>query len=512
MTTSHIQSMTLIQLLNAIDCPLDEVTKNLINEKSIALTHLTLDSRQVKKGSLFFAVQGAKADGRAYVESALQGGAAAVFVETDANTSFRVDWHDDVPVLQFPKLNQALSGIANHFYQNSALTMQLVGITGTNGKTTTSQLVAMWVTLLGHKAAVMGTIGNGIFGKLIPSENTTPSAIDIQANLADYETLGTQVCAMEVSSHGLVQYRVESNHFDAVAFLNLSRDHLDYHGSMAEYEAAKYRLFSELDSVRKIINIDDEVGMKWFKLQPDAIAVSLKFEARKDLVLKDYLFAKSIQYHDKGAEIELVSSFGNAKIESQLLGEFNVTNLLTALAMLLAIGYEFEQLLSVAHKLKPVAGRMEVFAKSDMPTAVVDYAHTPDALEKALVALSIHKTGQLWCVFGCGGDRDKGKRPLMAAIAEQHADKIIVTDDNPRTEDNAAITRDIEQGFLGTNYQVIHDRTEAIQSALSMAKPGDIILIAGKGHEDYQIIGHKKQAYSDRALVQSLYRNQVGLA
>ncbi|SES79134.1 UDP-N-acetylmuramoyl-L-alanyl-D-glutamate--2,6-diaminopimelate ligase [Thorsellia anophelis] len=512
MNYSPKTSMKLLALIDKLELKLEVQGRERLLQLNTVIEHLTLDSRDATHGSLFFAVPGTSLDGRNFIGSAIEQGASAIFIESATDKVFEITWHNDTPLIEIPNLTKRLSEIVGYFYSNSSLEMKCIGITGTNGKTTTSQLVAMWVSLLNQKAAVMGTIGNGLFGELTASNNTTPSALDIQFNLSKYNDLGAALCAMEVSSHGLVQHRVESICFDAVAFLNLSRDHLDYHGTMIEYEAAKFRLFNELSSQHKIINIDDAIGERWFKLFPEATAVSLEFEKFSKTVTSNFVFAKSIHYHQNGADIELVSSYGKARITSQLLGEFNVTNLLSAMAILLSIGYEFDKLVSVVHLLKPVAGRMEVFAKPNKATVVVDYAHTPDALEKALLALTIHQTGKLWCVFGCGGDRDKGKRPLMAAIAEQYADKVIVTDDNPRTENNTEITKDIEQGFLGTHYHVIHDRTDAIIYALNHAQANDIVLIAGKGHEDYQIIGHKKLDYSDRVLVSQLYDNKVGLA
>lgn len=478
-------------------------------ESDINIKELTLDSRTVAEGVLFFAIKGTHADGRNYIDNAIKNGANAVFATSE---TYELKWIGDIPVFYIPLLEKKVSAIAGYFYQNSVSDMKLIGITGTNGKTTTTHLIAMWLKLLNQLSSVMGTVGNGIFGQLVPSDNTTASAIDVQKNLAKFFHSGASVCAMEVSSHGLDQFRVEGLSFDAVAFLNLSRDHLDYHGSMENYEAAKWRLFSDIESKNKIINIDDPVGFRWQALLENSVAISVDVTKQQGSQAKRYVFAKEIIYHPQGVQITIDSSFGSCVIDSKLLGAFNVTNLLTALATLLTLGYDFSELISVADQLKPVAGRMEVFAKINCPTVVVDYAHTPDALEKALDALKIHQTGRLWCVFGCGGDRDRGKRPIMGAVAESHADKVVITDDNPRTEDNQLITHDIVSGMTNLNHIVINDRIEAIKYAIMQADATDIILVAGKGHEDYQIIGHTKHDYSDRLLMKQLYQTDVRLA
>ncbi|MFC0180403.1 UDP-N-acetylmuramoyl-L-alanyl-D-glutamate--2,6-diaminopimelate ligase [Thorsellia kenyensis] len=476
-----------------------------IDVADVNINFITADSREVKQGTLFLALQGHQVHGRDYLSKAIENGAVAIFDEDDTPG---IEYVQNIPVIKIPKLGKLVSSIGNIFYDTNNLPISIIGITGTNGKTTTSHLVAMWATLLGDKSSVMGTVGNGLFGSLNESNNTTPSALEVHANIQKYSTKGASLCAMEVSSHGLVQYRVESVPFRVTAFLNLSRDHLDYHHSMQEYAAAKFRLFDELKSKVQIFNIDDAIGLKWFENQKDAIAVSIDYARFIDKTPAHYVFAKSMVFHSKGVDIEIKSSFGEGVLHSPLLGEFNVHNILTALSILLALGYDLTSLLDSAPKLIPVAGRMEKFSRELFPTVVVDYAHTPDALEKALLALKTHQLGKIWCVFGCGGDRDRGKRPLMASVAQMHADHVIVTDDNPRTEDRETITNDIISGFLDLNYQVIHDRSQAIKTAIELADKDDLILVAGKGHEDYQIIGHNKIHYSDRELMHELYHTQ----
>lgn len=463
---------------------------------------MTLDSRNAAAGDLFVAVVGHQADGRRYIPQAIAQGVAAVIAEAEgeaADGSVR-EMHG-VPVVYLSHLNQRLSALAGRFYCQPGEKIRLVGVTGTNGKTTTAQLLAQWSQALGDVSAVMGTVGNGLLGRVSPAENTTGSAVDVQNVLHRLVEQGATFAAMEVSSHGLAQHRVAALPFAAAVFTNLSRDHLDYHGDMARYEAAKWTLFSDHNVAQAIVNADDEVGRRWLERLPDAVAVTLQDNLMPGCRGR-WLKATAVSYHDDGASIRFASSWGEGEIESRLMGAFNVSNLLLALATLLALGYPLAGLVATAARLQPVCGRMEVFKAPGKPTVVVDYAHTPDALEKALAAARPHCKGQLWCVFGCGGDRDKGKRPLMGAIAEQLADRVVVTDDNPRSEEPRAIVADILSGLLDAGRaQAIHGRAEAVTSAVMQAKPGDVVLVAGKGHEDYQLVGNRRLDYSDRVTV-----------
>lgn len=469
------------------------------------LREMTLDSREVAAGDLFVAVTGHQTDGRRYILQAIEQGAAAVIAQvTGQSEDGKISEIQGVPVIYLSQLNQRLSALSGRFYQQPAARLSLIGVTGTNGKTTITHLLAQWSQQLGETASVMGTIGNGLLGQISPAENTTGSAIDVQRSLNEFANCGATIAAMEVSSHGLVQHRVAALPFAAAVFSNLSRDHLDYHGDMAGYEAAKWSLFANHKIGQAIINADDEVGRRWLAKLPDAVAVSMQNNPQVS-GHRRWLKTTAVNYHDNGATIHVVSSWGEGVLESRLLGAFNVSNLMLALATLLSLGYPFNELLKTAHQLQPICGRMEVFNAPGKPTVVVDYAHTPDALEKALQATRLHCQGQLWCVFGCGGDRDKGKRPLMGGIAEQFADRVIVTDDNPRTEAPQAIINDILSGMLGgLHVQVIHGRSEALTSAIMQAKPQDVVLVAGKGHEDYQLVGNLRLDYSDRATVAHL--------
>ena len=469
------------------------------------LREMTLNSRAAAAGDLFVAVAGHKADGRDYISQAIAQGVAAVVAEAEgvaADGEIRIT--HGVPVVYLSHLNRRLSALAGRFYQEPSRRLRLVGVTGTNGKTTTTHLLAQWTQLLGEVSAVMGTVGNGLLGQEVPVENTTGSAIDIQQTLYQLQGQGATFAAMEVSSHGLVQHRVADVHFAAAVFTNLSRDHLDYHGDMEHYEAAKWRLFAENPVEHRIINADDAVGRRWLEKLPAAVAVSV----RGDLPAPrptHWLRVEQVDYHNTGVGIRFDSSWGPGQVKSRLIGEFNVGNLMLALATLLALGYPLDDLLRTGGKLQSVCGRMEVFHGNGRPTVVVDYAHTPDALEKALAAARLHCHGRLWCVFGCGGDRDKGKRPLMGAIAEQYADRVVITDDNPRGEAPRAIINDILAGLLDAGRaMVIPGRAEAVTSAIMQASAQDVVLVAGKGHEDYQLIGQQRLDYSDRTTVARL--------
>ncbi|MBS0877427.1 MULTISPECIES: UDP-N-acetylmuramoyl-L-alanyl-D-glutamate--2,6-diaminopimelate ligase [unclassified Tatumella] len=469
------------------------------------LKEMTLDSRTAASGDLFVAVTGHSVDGRHYIPQAIAQGVAAVIAEADGEaTDGDIRELHGVPVIYLKQLSQRLSALAGRFYGQPAEKQTLIGITGTNGKTTTSQLLAQWAQLLGETSAVMGTVGNGLYGHLIPSDNTTGSAVDIQQQLAGLAAQGATLTAMEVSSHGLVQHRVAALPFAAAVFTNLSRDHLDYHGDMQSYEAAKWSLFSEHQTGQAIINADDDTGRRWLRKLTDAVAVTMQGQIPTDHHGRR-LEATRIEYLDKGAKVSFRSDWGSGELTSPLMGAFNVSNMLMAMSTLLALGYPSAALCETAGQLQPVCGRMEVFHAQGRPTAVVDYAHTPDALEKALTAARLHCRGKLWCVFGCGGDRDKGKRPLMGAIAEQLADHVVITDDNPRSEEPQAIVRDILNGLLDAGKaQVVPGRARAVTHTLMQAGPQDIVLVAGKGHEDYQIIGQRRMDYSDRTTVAAL--------
>ncbi|OEF11346.1 UDP-N-acetylmuramoyl-L-alanyl-D-glutamate--2,6-diaminopimelate ligase [Aliivibrio logei] len=473
--------------------------------QAVEISSMTLDSRKVTTGCLFVAIKGHAVDGRQFIPVAIKQGASAVLAQSDeVNQTGTINFLDQTPIIYLDALSIKLSAVAGRFYHAEQRKMQLVGITGTNGKTTISQIIAQWATLLGKPAGVMGTTGNGLLTDLKPALNTTGSPIEIQQTLTGLENIGAKLTALEISSHGLVQGRVNALNFDAAVFTNLSRDHLDYHGDMANYAEAKKLLFTSHCPKYSIINADDTVGASWLKELPNAVGVSLN-EGNLSFHSGKKVFATSVIYSTDGIQISLNSDWGTADLSVPLIGAFNANNILVAFATLLSLGYDITELADAAPKLTAVIGRMELFSSEGNAKVVVDYAHTPDALDKALQALRVHCEGKLWCIFGCGGDRDTGKRPMMASIAEQQADVIILSDDNPRSEDPSLITKDMLAGLNQPDIaHVIHQRFDACQFALSQASKHDIILLAGKGHEEYQVLATETIHYSDRETAQKL--------
>ncbi|WP_028863354.1 UDP-N-acetylmuramoyl-L-alanyl-D-glutamate--2,6-diaminopimelate ligase [Psychromonas aquimarina] len=477
-----------------------------VDFENILLSGLTLDSREIKNGSLFAALQGAQLDGRTFISKAVDCGAGAVLSETKERSEHGlITLQADVPVIQIYQLGSLLSELAYRFYFPEQNLHKVIAVTGTNGKTTIATLLANCLNLLGKQSAQMGTIGNGLFGQLKSSLNTTLDAISVFSELSDYQQKNVDYTVMEVSSHGLTQGRVSALPFHSAIFTNLTRDHLDYHGSMENYGSAKKVLFENFPVKQRFINADDATGAQWLKDFPDAI--SFGFNAKPLTKQQRYLRVEQVEYHGQGINFSFQSSWGQGAISAPFYGDFNVSNLAAVLTQLLAENISIKQVETIFPRLTAVPGRMEqyYFAAEDI-TFVVDYAHTPDALEKALSALQKHKkTGRLICVFGCGGDRDKGKRPEMAKVSEDFAQKVVLVDDNPRSESAAEIMQDILKGFNNKALVTeIHDRKEAVLDLLDNALPGDIVLLAGKGHEDYQIIGNQRLYYSDRELLASL--------
>lgn len=477
-----------------------------VNTPEIEITGINLDSREISTGDLFVAVQGTLMDGRTYIDNAIKSGAAAVLSETKNKQQHgEVEMLSDVAVIQFYQLPNILSELSYRFYFNNLALHKVIAVTGTNGKTTIASLLANCFTLLGKKSAQMGTIGNGIFGQLKSSLNTTLDPISVFSELKDYQQQSANYTIMEVSSHGLNQGRVTALPFHSAIFTNLTRDHLDYHDSMENYEQAKKSLFSDYPLKTRIINADDDTGARWLTDFPDAIAYG--FDAQVTDNGKPYLHVCDVNYHPQGVDFNFQSSWGDGQISAPFYGDFNVSNLAAVLTQLLVEEISLQQAKDIFPKLTMVPGRMEQYHfEAQAITFVVDYAHTPDALQNALIALQKHKSdGRLICVFGCGGDRDKGKRPEMAKIAESYAQKVVLVDDNPRTENSDDIINDILAGFINKDcVEVIHQREAAVKHLLATAQPGDIVLLAGKGHEDYQIIGNQRIHYSDRELLASL--------
>ncbi|MCG7547253.1 UDP-N-acetylmuramoyl-L-alanyl-D-glutamate--2,6-diaminopimelate ligase [Pseudoalteromonas sp. Of7M-16] len=482
---------------------LTKVLKNFgVVSPQISVNALRLDSREICVGDCFIAVAGHQLDGTQFISAAIKQGATCILVDDSTHLgSF------EVPVIRVTNLKQNLSQIAAQFYQEPSTKMTVIGVTGTNGKSTTTAMIANLAQQCGTPSAVIGTLGYGEPERLTPLTNTTPSAVLLQQIFSELQTQYQQV-AMEVSSHGIVQGRVEHVDFDIAVFTNLSRDHLDYHGDMENYARAKKRLFSESNAKIKVLNIDDAYAQQWLG-EFDTQQCVVYGKQPQDNVYEHYVFFDNVQCHQNGISLNLNTSWGNTEITTGLFGQFNIYNLSAAIASLLIQGYALEQLQAAATKLLPVDGRMQAFYQPGFPTCIVDYAHTPEALELTLRALQQHVPGKVSCVFGCGGDRDKGKRPLMARAAEQFADTVIITSDNPRSEDPNTIISDIKAGLREPQYAVSQpDREKAIRYAIEHADENSVVLIAGKGHEDYQIIGNQTLSFCDRSLVKLILQGE----
>ena len=460
----------------------------------VPLMDLTADSRTVKLGSIFVAYPGTAQDGRMYIAEAISRGAAAVLWEREG-FAWNERW--EIPNLGVEGLRGKISGIAGAIYGNPSETLWMAGVTGTNGKTSVSQWIAASLDALGRRSAVVGTLGNGLVGERVEAKNTTPDPIVLQRLLADYLRRGARNVAMEVSSHGIDQGRVAGIKFDVAVFTNLTRDHLDYHGTMESYAEAKFKLFSARGLTHRVVNVDDTWGATLAsRIGRDAITYGTASGAR--------LAASRMGLSEAGVRFHVASEWGEGEVHAAVLGAFNVSNLLGVMGALIAAGVSFDDAIGAVSALKPVPGRLERLGGGDAPLVVVDYAHTPDALEKALEALrpTVAAGHRLFCVFGCGGDRDPGKRPLMGQAAARLADHVIVTSDNPRGEDPDAIIAQVLKG-ISTPAEAIEDRQVAIFSAVHQAGPGDVVLLAGKGHETYQEIAGVRHAFDDREVARA---------
>lgn len=458
--------------------------------RDLLIRELTLDSRNVRAGDLFLAVPGGKVDGRTHIADALQRGAAAVAYEVEGATVLPIT---DVPLIPVKCLAAQLSDIAGRFYGDPSRHLNMIGVTGTNGKTSVTQLVAQALDLLGQHCGIVGTLGSGFYGALQSGMHTTPNPIAVQATLADLKKAGAKAVAMEVSSHGLDQGRVTALAFDVAVMTNLSRDHLDYHGTMEAYADAKAKLFSWADLSCRVINLDDVFGRQIAAEKHESRLISYSLEDASA-----YLYCREAKFDDEGVRAILVTPQGEHHLRSALLGRFNLSNVLAAVGALLGLDYALDEILRVLPKLEGPAGRMQRLGGGTQPLVVVDYAHTPDALEQVLTALRPHAKGKLLCLFGCGGDRDRGKRPLMAEVVERLADGVLVTDDNPRGEDPTQIFDDIRAGFNAVDkVNFVAGRGQAIAQLIASASADDVIVLAGKGHEDYQEINGQRHDFSD---------------
>ena len=466
---------------------------------------ISLDSRSIEPGFVFFACQGAQTHGLRYADSVIDKGAIAIVYESPVELGDQALLDAlTVPVFSVESLDMKLGDIAARFYCDPSEELSVVGVTGTNGKTSCSQFIAQAFSADNMKFGVIGTLGNGIWGAIEPSSFTTPDVISVHAEMRHQLEHGAKGIAMEVSSHALDQWRVNGVQFDIAVLTNLSRDHLDYHGDMAAYAAAKKKLFLMPGLSHAIVNLDDGLGSALAsELASKVNVIGYGTQSHPIPGLK-HVQIELENYTAKGMRLSLKSDYGNAIFEVNLLGRFNIENVAAVFGVLMANEMPFDQAVSCLSNLKAPRGRMELMGgKNGSPLVVIDYAHTPDALKQSLETLRAHCSGVLWAVFGCGGDRDKGKRPLMARAAEELADNLVLTDDNPRTEDPAAIVADMVAGLVDPERVTIeHDRKRAIAYAVSHAGHEDAVLIAGKGHEDYQIVGVERRFFSDQLAVE----------
>jgi len=471
-----------------------------------AITGLVLDSRAVRPGNAFVAIAGFGAHGLGFVEQARAAGAAAILFDPPAP----VELPAPADAIAVPGLRARLGTMADQFHGRPSQAMTMVGVTGTNGKTSTVQLLAQAWHLLGTRSGSIGTLGVGLYGDVVPTGFTTPLVLQMHEVLAQLRDQGAQAVAMEVSSHALDQGRVDAVHYDVAVFTNLTRDHLDYHGDMARYGAAKAKLFHRPGLKAAVVNLDDSFGSELLRtVDPGVARIGLSSRGAQQATLR----ADSITLDGRGIAFDLVVAGARHPVQSPLLGRFNVDNLLGVAGALYALGHAPADIATLLARLQPIAGRMNrLGGEHGLPTVVVDYAHTPDALEQALQSLHGHLQGRLFCVFGCGGERDTGKRPQMAAIAERLAQQVIVTDDNPRGEDGDVIVADILAGFTApAAVTVQRNRARAIGLAVKLAGTGDIVLIAGKGHEPYQEVRGVKHDFDDTLVAAAALSAKEGL-
>lgn len=458
---------------------------------------IQLDSRKIQKGDLFIALSGQKSAAH-YVSDALKNGAGAVLIEKDlASSGLDEKAHEDQGAVELvvDNLRALLGTIADRFFKEPSASVDVIGVTGTNGKTSVSSYIAQLLHLNGIKSGVIGTLGFGLIDEgLVATNYTTPDVVEVHRSLAALRDAGAKCVVMEVSSHGLEQGRVDGVRFEGAVFTNLSREHLDYHGSMDQYAKAKQKLFEKDELKYAVLNADDALAQTYQDVLAEHVNL-FTYGIDNEAVIK----ADQVSL-EQGIQANIRFDGSQFSMHSPLLGLFNLSNLLAVIAVGVARNFNKDALVKV-NDLKAVPGRMELLTLPNKPTVVIDYAHTPDAIKNALLALRAHCKGMLTVVFGCGGDRDQGKRSEMAAIAEAHADKIVVTDDNPRTESPEAIVADILSGFIKADtVQVIHDRAAAIQAAIETSGD-DLVLIAGKGHEDYQEVNGERLPFSDSDVV-----------
>jgi len=474
----------------------------------ITVTGLATDSRMLRPGDLFLAAQGLQVHALQYAGQAIQQGAAAVLWEPSDEPSIRrLAETLSIPAFAVPGLAQKVGVIADRFYAHPSREMHVIGVTGTDGKTSVTHFIAQALSSIQQGCGLLGTLGYGVYGALRSPTHTTPDALRLQSEFAALRDQGVKQAVMEVSSHALHQRRTSGVAFDTAVLTHLSRDHLDYHGSVAAYAEAKRLLFVSPGLACAVLNVKDDFGSRLAKeLRHDVRLIAYCAVPGGNVrQYESWLELQSVQPLNTGIALKLDSSWGEAEFEAPVLGDFNAENLLAALGALLASGLSLTAAVESLSRVTTVAGRMELLTRAGAPRVVVDYAHTPHALETVLQALRPHCAGELICVFGAGGDRDTGKRPQMGAVAEKHADRVILTSDNPRSESADDIIEQIAAGFdMPARASRITDRAQAIETAVAGAMPDDLVLVAGKGHEDYKQIGTDKIAFSDRVWVRQI--------
>ncbi len=478
---------------------LDELLQDYADAPPLPIHGIASDSRQLCEGFLFLACQGISSHGLDYLADAKAAGVSAIAFDASTGTA---PGGTDVPVIAVENLAAKLGEIANRYYGRPSERLRVVGVTGTNGKTTVAWLVAQCAALLGERCGYLGTLGYGV-DELSGSEGmTTPAAVELHGRLAEFVERDAGYAAIEVSSHALSQGRVDGVRFEAALFTNLTRDHLDYHADMQDYFESKARLFLDCGARHRIVNLDSEWGTQLAaRCGQDVVTVSTNFDRVANG--RPYVFVRSVVASEHGSDIAFTSSWGDGRFTSPLPGDFNVANAVMVLALMLELGVSPEAACDVLTRVSAPPGRMQR-VEAGGTSVFVDYAHTPNAIEGALRALRMHCRGNLWCVFGCGGDRDKGKRPLMGRAAERLADRIVVTSDNPRNEPAAKIIDEIVDGLAHPERAtVLEDRAAAIAWAVAEADVADVVLIAGKGHENYQEIGNARQPFSDYSIAET---------
>ena len=479
-------------------------------DQNVCISGVTQDSRMVEPGFLFLACRGESGvHGKGFIADAVAKGAVAVLLDVQSDEQSAVNElgiEVPVPVVPVEDLWRKVGFIAANFCGHPSREINVIAVTGTNGKTSCTQFIAQALNAYNQACGVIGTLGAGMWGQIQSTGMTTPSAEAVQMLLADLVQQQALHVAMEVSSHALVQQRIAAVEVDVAVMTNLSRDHLDYHNDMKQYAAAKKQLF-KMPSVKSVvINLDDPVAVSFLAgLNADVQTYGYSLEAKTHAGLDYLLTAEITALQTSGMSLVIRFADQTAELQAKLMGRFNASNLLAVIASLLASGLTFSEAIKAVTHVQAPLGRMECFTHDGQPSVIVDYAHTPDALEKVLLTLKEHCSGELWVVFGCGGDRDRGKRPLMGQIAETYCNHVIVTDDNPRTESVEIIVSDILKHIEHRQKIIIeHDRRQAIAYAIKNAKQNDIVLVAGKGHEDYQIIGQQRRHFSDREVVNEL--------